>query len=87
MLLDVTFEIGVNACKRKECSKCPFGENKLCHKGNEKYCSITSWLFPYYTKEPQITCQPEDCPIGEDLGKNLCGRKVDVKKLNTSNFK
>jgi len=80
-VFDVTFEIGVNACKRKECSKCPFGENKICHKGREKYCSIISWLFPYYTKEPQITCQPEDCPIGKDLGKNLCGGKVDVKKV------
>jgi len=74
-VFDVTFEIGANRCRSMECEYCPFGENKLCHKGGEKYCPITGWLF-LYTKEPQITCQLQDCPIGKDLGKGLCKGKI-----------
>jgi len=74
-VFDVTFEIGANKCT-KGCKNCPFGDNELCHKGTEKYCPIPDWLF-LSTKEPKILCEPENCPIGKDLGKNLCGRKID----------
>ncbi|UCE15269.1 MAG: hypothetical protein JSV12_05110 [Candidatus Bathyarchaeota archaeon] len=77
-IFDVTFELGANKCRSMECSLCPFGDNQLCHKGKEKFCSITDWLFPYYEKGHHgIMCNPEDCPIGKDLGKSLCTRKID----------
>lgn len=75
-VFDVTFEIGANKCREGKCNDCPFGENKLCHKGREKYCSIAEWLFYERTK---TICEPKNCPIGKDLGKRLCGRKIDMK--------
>lgn len=77
-IFDVTFELGANKCRFMECSPCPFGDNELCHKGEGKLCSITRWLFPYYEKEHHgIMCNPEDCPIGKGLGKNLCTREIE----------
>jgi len=74
-VFDVTFEIGANMCRKNECDDCPFGENKLCHKGREKYCSLAERLF--YERGEKI-CDPENCPIGKDLGKGLCDRKIDM---------
>ena len=78
-VFDVTFELGANKCRYKECVKCPFGDNGRCHKGERKFCSIYSWLFPYYTKnEKRLSlCNLEMCPIGQDLGKKLCSREIN----------
>jgi len=77
-IFDVTFELGANKCRSMECSLCPFGDNKLCHKGKERLCSVGGWLFPYYEKEDRgMICRPEDCPIAKDQGKNLCTRQID----------
>ena len=75
---DVTFELGANRCRSLECDQCPFGENTLCHKGTEKACSISEWLFPYYEKDSRgEICSAKDCPIAKDIGKNICSRQVD----------
>jgi hypothetical protein len=77
-VFDVTFEFGANKCKSMDCSPCPFGDNELCHQGKEKLCSISKWLFPFYEKKADgIVCQPDNCPITKDYGKNLCTREID----------
>jgi hypothetical protein len=77
-IFDVTFELGANKCRTMECIACPFGDNQLCHKGQEEFCSVEGWLFPYYEKGGLgITCRPHNCPIAEDLGKNLCTREIN----------
>jgi len=78
-VFDVTFEIGANRCARTgSCEKCPFGDNALCHKGKTEHCSIPDWLFPYYMKNrEELHCDPENCPIGQDVGKNICTRQID----------
>ncbi len=77
-VFDVTFELGANKCRFMECSLCPFGDNALCHKGKENFCSIVDWLFPYYVKDDYgKICSPENCPIGKDLGKGMCTRQID----------
>jgi len=74
----VTFELGANRCRSLNCDKCPFGDNKLCHKGKEKTCSVSDWLFPYYEKDSQGTdCHAKSCAIAEDAGRNLCTREID----------
>jgi hypothetical protein len=76
-IFDVTFEIGANKCKQRECTQCPFGDNEICHKGKEKYCSVSNWLFPYYVKDKdKLICNSESCPIGRDFGKDLCTRDI-----------
>lgn len=78
-IFDVTFELGANRCRSLNCEKCPFGDNKLCHKGKDKSCSVSDWLFPYYEKDSQGTkCNAKSCPIAEDAGRNLCStREID----------
>lgn len=77
-VFDVTFELGANRCRSLNCDQCPFGDNKLCHKGKEMCCTISDWLFPYFEKDSQGTiCSAESCPIARDIGKNLCSRQID----------
>jgi hypothetical protein len=79
-IFDVTFELGANKCRSNDCGRCPFGDNGLCHKGKEEFCSVNPWLFPYYKKKDnRIVCRPENCPIAKDLGRNLCSREIDRK--------
>ncbi len=79
-VFDVTFELGANICVKQECSKCPFGDNQLCSRAEGEICPLTNWLYPYYRKDtsaPELLCKPQNCPIGQDLGKNLCTREID----------
>lgn len=78
--LDVTFELGANKCIRKACFSCPFGDNQLCHKGKQEICSVSKWLFPYTEKQNDgIRCNPCNCAIAKDIGKNLCTREIEKK--------
>ncbi|MEM5861062.1 MAG: hypothetical protein QW758_00465 [Candidatus Aenigmatarchaeota archaeon] len=70
-IFDVTFAIGAEKCKEGGCDEwlnCPFGDNKVCHKGKEKFCSVAQWLF----EDNKILCDPENCPIGRNLGRKMC---------------
>jgi hypothetical protein len=74
---DVTFAIGADRCSEKDCKRCPFGDNALCHKGKERNCSIVNWLNWDY--EYEYPCDFAKCPIGKDFGKSLCSRKIEGK--------
>jgi hypothetical protein len=81
-VFDVTFQIGADKCPSgknpcEEWHNCPFGENKKCHKGNKKFCSVAQWLFG----DDNIVCEPKNCPIGNDLGKKMC-REWKGKRLS-----
>jgi len=79
-VFDVTFELGANKCSQKECTNCPFGDNQLCNRKEGELCPLTKWLYKYYRKNPdapQLKCNPQNCPIGQNIGKNLCTRTID----------
>ena|GEM_PF-5858714 len=81
-VFDVTFEVGANKCKQGECVNCSFGDNQLCQKERREgeICPLTEWLYPYYRKDPstpQLKCKPQQCPIGQNLGANLCTRIIN----------
>lgn len=72
---DVTFSIGADRCSEGECKRCPFGDNKLCHKGKERDCNIVNWVHSFY--DYQSLCHASSCPIGKDYGVGLCSRELD----------
>lgn len=79
-VFDVTFELGANKCRQKQCNQCPFGENQLCQQNIKETCPITKWLYPHYRKNPntpKLKCQPKNCPIKQNKGKNLCTKTID----------
>jgi hypothetical protein len=81
---DLTFDFVPRMCENPNnkiikgfmCKICPFGPGnilKYCHKQSELNCGIMMYLCGY-----TVTCNPNDCPIKDNLCKNLCKTLIEV---------
>lgn len=72
--LDVSFDLSAKACENEDCDLCPFSKYELrdmclsnTSAAGNKYCPILLGTCQY-----RMVCNPENCPVVNDIGKGLC---------------
>ena len=71
---DVSFDLSAKTCENGDCDLCPFGYSDLknvCLSNTSakgiKYCPIVLATCQY-----RMFCNPENCPVANNVGKGLC---------------